>query len=623
MAPRGKKGRKGEEKVLSQTGGSVNSPPLRKNPQMKKANKKEADKHVNAGAKLMKKAEGETGRKKVVTMRQAKVQFEQALTFMEGHADAMYNLAIAELELTCDICNDESTSEAIILDRLTIPCDILTAILANDTSGRGETTGLAHRLLANIYCRYHEAMSIPSGGFHHLVEKIRAHIGASVTILANHSDLDTLLFECCQLFQGMMSAHMTSTVAESDLLSALIAVAENITFLREQVNFCLQTPQSSGIDMEVKLLDGSALIEVAGVMVSALSSSEDIFSRDKVVVFLEDHPRVGVFIQECILAALQLHDALVSFVPDDCEVQRVAADLIQSAVELSCSVTSLRGESNDTVFWLNNGSSSEGLLDLQRWLLKLITCRCIGVMQVCSANNLLALGDDLKAAAEYMNSRLFMASVESNDGEALPSVQSWSKFIRHAVQVIALRESGEKGLKELLQKQSRAVSALQGKGDGAGETELFLEAEEPLLNGSHCVMLYSLARRCYEEALCIYYSNKDDDGGDGVNAIAIADVDADDDDDDEPDNISTIHYNLLCVLWKLKESDTVLEPASLCRHHFKRYMAIEIESSGRENVVSQLVQGALGDSDLEGVCDCLWFAEESQAFIAGESGKEI
>jgi hypothetical protein len=597
MPPKGKKKKGGEKGSQVQAKGDLKSQP-KKSTQDKKASKKEADKHVNEGVRLMKKAEEETAGKKKKIIEQAKACFDQALSLMEGHADALYNLALAELELSYDICDAESSTVAAIHAHLEKPCAILSTIISNDTSNRGETTGLARRILANVYCRYYKASMTAHGSFEELVNKIKTHVATSMTILANHPDLDTLLFENCQLFHGMMSAYMEDS---GDDLSALISVTENISFLRQQVNACLQTPQSSGIDMDVKLLDGAILIEVIGYFVSVLGGGggeEGVGSRQLKGLFLVEHSDVHRFTHDCISAALQLHDALISFVPDDSEVQIVAGDLVQSAIELHDSLSALMSDDSDmngTVFRVSEsektGSSYD--LNLQSWLLKLVNCRCIVSLQDCSANSMLALGDDLKAIGELVDS-----------DNALPSK---TKFVNDVLELVTLSEVGESGLKRLLETQHQALTQKVNGSDDIMKNDIKVDtcSEE---NVHISTPLYCHAKKSYESALSIYYMK----GSDEVKGSYDDDND-DDEDNEEPDNIAAIHYNLLCVLWQLKDTDS--SSSSSCRDHLKSYLSIEIEEACNEkanstlSATNEILQSMMQDTDLDGIRDCTWFTE--------------
>ena len=532
---------------------------------------------------------------------------------MEGHhADALYNLAIAELELIYDICDDEDSDDATTHAYLAKGLSHLTSVIAKDTSNRGETTGLSHRIIANVLCRYYKAMMTVnadgSSSFEHLVDIIKTHVTASMTMLANHPELDSLLFENCQLLNGMLSSYMEDNGSG---LSKLVTVSENIAFLRQQVNACLQTPQSSGIDMNVKLLDGAILIEVMGYFVNVLSGDEDA-SREQKVSYLGEHRGVTGFMQECISVSLHLHDALVSFVPDDPEVQTIAGDLVQSAVELYDSLGALsehRGQECgiDTIFQVTkrtNGDSGCHTLDLQIWLVKLINCRCIVTLQECSANSMLALGDDLKAIGEL---------VECDSDNTL---RSKSRFINDVLELLSISKLDEHGLDLLLERQSRSIALTLESDNIANKdvvvnTDIIMKSEDSNVNIS--APLYHQARTIYEAALRIYYTKASED------ANVKCDKEEEEEEEEEPDNISAIHYNLLCILWKIKETD-LNNISLLLQEHLKSYLIIEIETAcgdddehdhnhDKARITNSILQQVISDTDLEGISKSEWWAE--------------
>jgi hypothetical protein len=540
---------------------------------------------------------------------------------MENHADAHYNLGLTELELIYDICDDDaglSTDWTLLHVMLVKPLDILSTVIANDTSKRGETTGLAHRIVANVYCRYYKAVNVGNAPFNKFFEQIKIHISASVIILANHPDLDTLMFESCQLLHGMMSAYMEEA-GNSDL-TVLIVIIDIITFLRRQVDDCLQTPQSSGIDLEVKLLDGAVLIDVMGYLVNAMTVRDALDKKCK-VQFLREQTAVMSFMQNCIAAALSLHDALISFVPDDSEVQTVAGDLIQSAIELHDTWSAVCGgdtADQNTVFRMDEEIGHKEL-DLHEWLSRLINCRCIVTLQDPSANNLLALGDDLKAIGELLDS----------DGSSQGTGDS-DAFVEGVLELLAIAESN--GLDTLLGRQNKSLltlkasgSCLEAKSDEVvgrnGKGDCDCSHASASLPQSLSTPIYARSRKCYESALIIYHSKTEDGEG------------GDEDDDEEPDNLSAIHYNLLCVLWKMKgdlvsqESDIGIAHNKSCKDQFSNYLAIEIQRSssvsdgdGGDNKGvdgssgDMIIRNVMADADLDGISDCAWFTEVLHEF---------
>jgi hypothetical protein len=589
MPPKGKKGAgKGGEGGGVGKGKGASGAVKKENSQDKKMNKKEADKKVNEGVRVMTKAEKEScERSKKKLFQQAMVLFQSALSLVENHADAMYNLAIAHLEVVYIKCgSDDCMSPEDILSHLTTPIDILSTVIVNDTSKRGETTGLAHRILANVYCRYREAVSLTmSNSFEKLFTSIRNHIIASVTILANHPDLDTLLFENCQLFHDMISSFMQES--EGDLSTLSITVT-NVLFLREQIDACLNTPQSSGIDMDIKLLDGAILIDTMTYFVSVL----EVFASEEEM--LSEHLGECTCMKNFISSSLSLHSSLVCFVPDDSEVQTVAGDLVQGAIELHDSLiaASKNGPGIDTVFRVGDCYCHD--IDIHLCLIELILCRCIASLQNPTANNFLALGDDLKAGADLVESDL--------------SSDSMSMLVDSIRELLVITDMGESGLSILLQKQQQ--NRLLNKNTGSRQEVISHTIDNGNMKQSY--QLYQASKKYYEYALTITNSVP------GECSLKKCEDD-EDDEDDEPDNFSTIHYNLLCVLWKLKSMnvDGSHDDTMLFRDHFNKYIEYEIEKETVDEgfkcsgpaTGDLAVANVLKDPELNGIEECAWFKD--------------
>jgi len=610
MGPKGKKGsKKGEQ---SPAGSSQKGGPPKKS-QDKKASKKEADKKVNDGVKFIEKAEEEactTRKKKYVE--QARALFQSALSLMDSHADALYNLAVADLELVYDGCSEGSLSEENCVQQLASPCSNLSSVIANDTSRRGETTGLAHRILANVSCRYHQAvMTKDHTSFDNLVVKIKSHISSSVTILANRPDLDALLFESCQLFHGMMSTHIQQQQeAEQNCnMSEVVSTSANITFLREQLDYCLQTPQSSGIDLDVKMLEGAVLVDAMSYFVAVLAKDEQDLTQEEVM--LHNAPFCECAL-ECVAASLQLHDALVSFVPEDADVQTMAGDLVQGALELHDSFSAARARSTTpthfppTSVFRAETKSSRGLdldLDVQSWLTRLVICRCVVSAQEPSANSWLALGDDLKAIADMIES------------ENSPGTKS-SDLVRDLLELLSIAEMGDSGVHVLLERQRQC----QQQKRSADAKLVMTGSNSDFSLKDESAVVYQSARKCYESALVSYHANACQD--------ALKTSDDTDDEVDEPDNAAAIHYNLLCVLWKLRDSEihgsasddsscSAHEHTKRCRDHLSKYLELEIETENLDEEEEcqasaagcDVVVNLLKDVDLRGINECEWFTD--------------
>jgi hypothetical protein len=178
--------------------------------------------------------------------------YEQALQTCSAHADAMYNIAVATIEkLDCGCFAGRREQEETLMRCLGAFSDVV----SRDTSGRAETSGLAHRAAANAIRGYFEAIMAAKGmSESDLIGVGRGHFDAAISILSTSQELDTylldygrfVLFSLERLLADSPSAAIARPFAEKLHTGRDLALAAT-----RILGSCLQTQCHSGIDIEV------------------------------------------------------------------------------------------------------------------------------------------------------------------------------------------------------------------------------------------------------------------------------------------------------------------------------------------------------------------------------------
>ena len=172
----------------------------------KKFSKKNADALVENAVAIQKKAVAESSNAKAnLLFIEAGSLFIKALDAFPNHADALYGQGVLVLEkLEFMLGNNESFNVSIEVQRA---LHIFQTVIRNDTSGRGETTGLAHRASANAITQYvdylsnwkvvnKEADRTPCiHALFSLMKQCEAHYNAVCSILSGDKYLDQYLVD--------------------------------------------------------------------------------------------------------------------------------------------------------------------------------------------------------------------------------------------------------------------------------------------------------------------------------------------------------------------------------------------------------------------------------------------
>lgn len=506
--------------------------------------------------------------KKMSLVEGAILLFQEALSIAEDHAEGLYNLAMAELELIEEWNNEEDgegDDESVIMenikskgdrkrssrlnDKLLKPCNLLQKVIKNDTSRRGETTGLAHRLLAMIFCKFFDVFVGKEKTLENMLKEIKSHIITSATILSNHADLDCYLFESCEVFHEMMAKlmHKFNSI-EAPLEEKFRMIATYVNFVRSQLEECLQTPQSSGIDFDVKLFDAAVLDNVLSFLVRILGSNKLYFDEEK-----------KSFIVETIKNAVIVYNSLTLFVPDDAQAQEVVGDLLQHSME--------------AFYLVEWEGSDEGLeaFNIELTCKKLLVCRAITAVKLQTPSSMLSLADDIKEAGDRINNQ---------------STQEWASLVFETTEICRLQSSG--ALNTLFEVQKVYVLESRPYFD---VTSGAMDCDDKKNGMTHSEQLYSLAKKAYELA---FESNAEGNVSNNK-----------DRDDDVTDIFSTLHYNCMCVCWKLRDSEG-------CRAHCKRYIELEM-ANGSDAKMDAVLLNMKEDDDLVGIENADWFLKIAES----------
>ena len=232
---------------------------------------------------------------------QARASFNAALALKPSSADARYNLAVLALEELEDhqgAAAGSHGSDAFIAG-VRAAVDELKAIISADTSGRGETSGLAHRTIGKTLMEYLSELATGKQAQDELLRQAEEHLDKARSILQNSADLDSVILEYAALKKTQFSVFLSSTV---DPPAAAVGVTAGLTVgstvvagsgtgtkqaggsssggggvarsnatlnraldllqaVSRSVDEALQTPYSSGIDLDCLRLHAEALEE--------------------------------------------------------------------------------------------------------------------------------------------------------------------------------------------------------------------------------------------------------------------------------------------------------------------------------------------------------------------------
>ena len=219
---------------------------------------------------------------------EARDKFAAALTIKPDSADAKYNMAVLILEEVEE--QEEKGGGGDTIERVKEALGMLRGIIAADTSGRGETSGLSHRVIAKTLTDYHtELVELdPSSGkrdTNKLINQAETHFDKARAILHASRELDSIIFDHALFKKVQMSLFLASTETAVTTTSATVpsssspspsptlraAATRTNAMLNKALDLlhavsrtieeALQTPYSSDVDLDCYRLHAETLDE--------------------------------------------------------------------------------------------------------------------------------------------------------------------------------------------------------------------------------------------------------------------------------------------------------------------------------------------------------------------------
>lgn len=480
--------------------------------------------------------------------------FRNALIRSPQHADASYNLATLLI--------DRAGCLPIFAHDISTAMNILKDIISRDTSRRGETTGLAHRTIAAALVKNYTSFVLSSdlSAYESLIQDAKAHMRMACGILANHAqDLDTLLFEFCELLHPMWLSYIdickrtyndSSEQLESDKYSHSVfleKVGYMLSVVCEELSASLQTDCSSGIDLDVYLLWGEYLND---------------FVEHTIGRWMEFTPLDNDYVRSNIIKWEEwfnvVANTLLVLSDDNAEGLVQGGDVQHSLLTLFVYFKEITSPQYVSM-----------ILDLCK---RLFDCRYASVENVPCLQTRSALADEWIA----------MADIVAHISHEPVLQEAISGFLRGQLAKFCVGYSDADGVpcSEVAGIESLVVNVLnEGK------------------------RIYVNAIQQYEEEVVTQEGKV---GGGKLKPVDSEDMDEDDDND----VLSVAYYNAACVCWKLRHED-------MCEVYMNRYLAMEREILGKsdgDNGVDDMIitwnqklDAISVDNDLEGIKEREWF----------------
>jgi len=220
---------------------------------------------------------------------EARAKFTSALALKPDSADAKYNMAVLILEEVEE--QEEKGGGGDTIERVKEALGMLRGIISADTSGRGETSGLSHRVIAKTLTDYHaELVELdPSSGkrdTNKLISQAETHFEKARTILHSSRELDSIIFDHALFKKVQMSLFLASTETVVATTSATVASSSSssppsppfrpavtrtnamlnkaldlLHAVSRTIEEALQTPYSSDVDLDCYRLHAETLDE--------------------------------------------------------------------------------------------------------------------------------------------------------------------------------------------------------------------------------------------------------------------------------------------------------------------------------------------------------------------------
>ena len=526
----------------------------------------------------------------------AEEKFQTILSLNSSHSETLYQFALMRLERD-DLLREEEQKEGEerrmtrAREEIRNAEQMLTQIIHNDTSRRGEITGEAHRTLASLYLQ-HFSLFLPS---HHnsslsLIRKSLTHLERAREILASHStELALYFFEYCEAFNTFWETYFaTHSGPTCDSNEQLTIIQDCFLFFKQTIDSCLSFPScSSGLmDRDIYLLYGTFLNNYCEFVtaVTVTSPFYDHLRSDVFHTFLH-----GVVVDTirsvsrtlCFLGNLSLDDSSAGLVekerervPDEVveniECLSLSADLLRSLLEIwdwnKVEPRSLCSPASDLESFYDDSRSLIYLRIYIRVMLRIHQSHCSGEVVF---SNLLSLAEDL----------MFFSSVIERHSQELEISKLCALFGGNLLSLLQQDCSLGEGLFHLPCFDSSSLDSFSDLTD----------------------QLYQYSKSFFLVAIPVYESQS--------RKVQVIEEDKGRDRKESEESViegsdyCTLLYNLLCVCWKLHQSDE-------CEEYLRKYIqSLSAEKSCQESeVVDEVMTEIQRDKDINGffeseICD--------------------
>lgn len=175
--------------------------------------------------------------------------YEQALAVCPDHADSWYNLSVAMIErLECGQSSAEQKRSDLLWS-----LNALDDVIRRDTSGRAETTGLAHRAIGNAIREYlDETIAVKGLSELDIIASGTINFEASVRILMGSRDMDMYLLDYGRFLRFSLERFLRNE-SPYTFVEKLRRGRELALQATSVLNSCLQTECHGNLDLDVCL----------------------------------------------------------------------------------------------------------------------------------------------------------------------------------------------------------------------------------------------------------------------------------------------------------------------------------------------------------------------------------
>jgi hypothetical protein len=526
----------------------------------------------------------------------AEEKFNRAISLFPSHAETLYQLALLKLE-RWNLIKEEASSPSPAPEEIHNIEQMLLQIVANDTSRRGETTGHAHRALATLYLQ-HFFLFLPS---HHnsylsLVKKSLMHLERTRDILSSHStELDLYFFEYCEAFNTFWETCWMTQPGPCDHNEVTI-IQDCFSIFKETIDSCLSFPScSSGlVDRDVYLLYGTFLnnfCEFVTTTVTITSPFYDHLRSDAFGTFLHDvvvESIRSVFGTLCFLGNFSWDDSSDSLVEKERRGERPPDEVVENIECLSLS-----------------GDLMRSLLEIWDWKSE---CSSLPT-PVCNLENIyhdssklihlrIWIRVILRAHHSHSSSELLFGNFCSL-GEDFMFLGSLIDRHQLELEISKFTTSFDGNLLSLLQ-QERSF----------GEASLppfhllvhFLDLSNLDSSADLTCQLYESSKSSFLIAVAVYGSQSREDQVKGQRKQG-KEHQEEEEDVIEVSDYCTLLYNLVCVCWKLHQSDE-------CEGYLRNYIQSlsALKNCQQSEIIDEVMTEIQRDKDIVGffeseICD--------------------